>query len=148
MQKVFSKTFHGKLPFEVHEGNVNLFISPVVNFQLGNNLVGEDEPYLFQNSRDFYVKGSLLKNFSFCSAFVENQARFSVYKQIILLDTENFIQPCNKMVLFLGEVERKHLRMAAMITLMRLAHFSTNHNRVVEIRAEMLKNLLVRDIVR
>ena len=66
--------------FEVHEGNVNLFVSPVVNFQLGNNLVGEDEPYLFQNSRGFYVKGSLLKNFSFCSAFVENQARFSVYE--------------------------------------------------------------------
>jgi len=66
--------------FEVHEGNVNLFVSPVVNFQLGKNLVGEDEPYLFQNSRGFYVKGSLLKNFSFCSALVENQARFSVYE--------------------------------------------------------------------
>ena len=76
----FQKHFMENYLFEVHEGNVKLFVSPLVNFQLGKNLVGEDEPYLFQNSRGFYVKGSLLKNFSFCSAFVENQARFSVYE--------------------------------------------------------------------
>ena len=76
----FQKHFMENYLFEVHEGNVKLFVSPVVNFQLGKNLVGEDEPYLFQNSRGFYVRGSLLKNFSFCSAFVENQARFSVYE--------------------------------------------------------------------
>ena len=66
--------------FEVHEQNVNLYISPVVNFQLGQNILNQDEAYLFQNTRGFYVKGELLKNFSFSSAFVENQARFSPYE--------------------------------------------------------------------
>ena len=66
--------------FEVHQQNVNLYISPVVNFQLGQNMLDQDEAYLFQNTRGFYVKGELLKNFSFCSAFVENQARFSPYE--------------------------------------------------------------------
>ena len=55
--------------FEVHEQNVNLYISPVVNFQLGQNVLNKDENALFQNTRGFYVKGELLKNFSFCSAF-------------------------------------------------------------------------------
>ena len=66
--------------FEVHEENVNLYITPVVNFQLGTNVLNKDEPSLFQNTRGFYVKGTLLKNFSFCTALVENQARFSVYE--------------------------------------------------------------------
>ena len=66
--------------FEVHDKNVNLYISPVVNLQLGQNILEKDEDYLFQNTRGFYVKGEFLKNFSFSSAFVENQARFSVYE--------------------------------------------------------------------
>ncbi|MBL6660486.1 MAG: hypothetical protein ISP70_03225, partial [Crocinitomicaceae bacterium] len=49
----FQKHFMENYLFEVHEESVNLFVSPVVNFQLGKNLVGEDEPYLFQNSRGF-----------------------------------------------------------------------------------------------
>jgi hypothetical protein len=66
--------------FEVHDKNVNLYISPVVNLQLGQNILEKDEASLFQNTRGFYVKGELLRNFSFSSAFVENQARFSPYE--------------------------------------------------------------------
>ena len=134
--------------FEVHDGNINLFVSPVVNFQLGKNLVGEDEPYLFQNSRGFYVKGSLLKNFSFCSAFVENQARFSVYETDYIARHGEFYSTLQQNGVVPGEVERNHLRMAAMITLMRLAHFSTNQSSHWKSVQEMLKNLLVRVIVR
>ena len=65
--------------FEVHDKNVNLYISPVVNLQLGQNMLEKDEAYLFQNTRGFYVKGEFLNNFSFSSTFVENQARTSLF---------------------------------------------------------------------
>lgn len=72
--------FFDQYLFEVHDKTVNLYISPVVNFQLGQNVLNKDEKALFQNTRGLYVKGELLKNFSFCSAIVENQARFSPYE--------------------------------------------------------------------
>ena len=78
--KKLKKHFFDQYLFEVHEKNVNLYISPVVNFQLGKNLQNDESAALFQNTRGLYVKGELLKNFSFCSAFVENQARFSSYE--------------------------------------------------------------------
>lgn len=66
--------------FEVHEKNVNLYLSPVVNFQAGQDWLDEGGPTLYQNTRGIYVKGTLLKNFSFATTFVENQARFSKYE--------------------------------------------------------------------
>ena len=65
---------------EVHEKNVNLYLSPVVNFQAGQDWLDEGGPTLYQNTRGIYVKGTLLKNFSFATTFVENQARFSKYE--------------------------------------------------------------------
>ncbi|MEJ6588996.1 MAG: hypothetical protein QNL43_04265 [Crocinitomicaceae bacterium] len=78
--KKLKQHFFDQYLFEVHEKNVNLYISPVVNFQLGQNWLDSDGPSLFQNTRGLYVNGELLKNFSFSSAFVENQARFSEYE--------------------------------------------------------------------
>lgn len=74
------KHFMDAYLFEVHEKNVNLYLSPVVNFQAGQNWLDEGGPTLYQNTRGIYVKGTLLKNFSFATTFVENQARFSKYE--------------------------------------------------------------------
>ena len=74
------KHFMDAYLFEIHEKNVNLYLSPVVNFQAGTNWLNEDGPTLYQNTRGIYVKGTLLKNFSFATTFVENQARFSDYE--------------------------------------------------------------------
>ena len=86
----FKRAFLDQYLFEVHEKNVNLYISPVVNFQLGQNWLDSDGPSLFQNTRGLYVKGELLKNFSFCSAFVENQARFSDYETSFIANHGEF----------------------------------------------------------
>ena len=74
------KHFMDAYLFEVHEKNVNLYLSPVVNFQAGQDWLDEGGPTLYQNTRGIYVKGTLLKNFSFATTFVENQARFSKYE--------------------------------------------------------------------
>ena len=74
------KHFMDAYLFEVHEKNVNLYLSPVVNFQAGQDWLDEGGPTLYQNTRGIYVKGNLLKNFSFATTFVENQARFSKYE--------------------------------------------------------------------
>ena len=74
------KHFMDTYLFEVHEKNANLYLSPVVNFQAGQDWLDEGGPTLYQNTRGIYVKGTLLKNFSFATTFVENQARFSKYE--------------------------------------------------------------------
>ena len=78
--KKLKSHFMDQYLFEIHEGNVNLYLSPVVNFQVGTNWLDADGPTLYQNTRGIYVKGTLLKNFSFATTFVENQARFSDYE--------------------------------------------------------------------
>jgi hypothetical protein len=70
--------------FEIHEKEVNLYFSPVVNLQVGQNWLDESGPTLYQNTRGIYVKGKLLKNFSFATTFVENQARFSDYENYFI----------------------------------------------------------------
>ena len=84
------KHFMDAYLFEVHEENVNLYISPVVNFQSGTNWLDEDGATLYQNTRGIYVKGTLLKNFSFATAFVENQARFSDYENSFIYNHGEF----------------------------------------------------------
>ena len=74
------KHFMDAYLFEIHEKNVNLYLSPVVNFQAGQDWLDDGGPTLYQNTRGLYVKGTLLKNFSFATTFVENQARFSKYE--------------------------------------------------------------------
>ena len=74
------KHFMDAYLFEIHEKNVNLYLSTVVNFQAGQDWLDEGGPTLYKNTRGIYVKGTLLKNFSFATAFVENQARFSNYE--------------------------------------------------------------------
>ena len=84
------KHFMDAYLFEVHEENVNLYISPVVNFQSGTNWLDEDGATLYQNTRGIYVKGTLLKNFSFATTFVENQARFSDYENSFISNHGEF----------------------------------------------------------
>jgi hypothetical protein len=74
------KHFCDQYLFEVHDERVHLYFSPIINFQLGQNWLDNDGSTLYQNTRGIYVKGTLLKNFSFSTAFVENQARFSDYE--------------------------------------------------------------------
>ena len=84
------KHFMDAYLFQVHEENVNLYISPVVNFQSGTNWLDEDGVALYQNTRGIYVKGTLLKNFSFATTFVENQARFSDYENSFISNHGEF----------------------------------------------------------
>lgn len=84
------KHFMDAYLFQVHEENVNLYISPVVNFQSGTNWLDEDGATLYQNTRGIYVKGTLLKNFSFATTFVENQARFSDYENSFISNHGEF----------------------------------------------------------
>ena len=61
-----------------------------MNFNIGRNWVENSAPRLFQNTRGVYVKGTLLKNFSFSTAFVENQARFSAYENEFIANHGEF----------------------------------------------------------
>ena len=41
------KHFMDQYLFEIHEENVNLYLSPVINFQAGTNWLGVDSPTLY-----------------------------------------------------------------------------------------------------
>ncbi len=88
--KNIKKHFFDQYLFEVHQNAVNLYFTPVVNFNIGQNWVENSAPRLFQNTRGIYVKGTLLKNFSFSTAFVENQARFSAYENEFIANHGEF----------------------------------------------------------
>lgn len=57
-----------------------LTISPVADLSLGKDLADTNSRRLFQNTRGIFVEGDLLKNFSFSTAFYENQTRLSTYE--------------------------------------------------------------------
>jgi hypothetical protein len=57
-----------------------LTISPVADLSIGKDLSDTNSRRLFQNTRGIFVEGDLLKNFSFSTAFYENQSRLSTYE--------------------------------------------------------------------
>ena len=59
------KHFCDQYLFEVHDERVHLYFSPIINFQIGQNWLDNEGSTLYQNTRGIYVKGTLLKNFSF-----------------------------------------------------------------------------------
>ncbi len=71
-----------KFLFELKGEDYSLNITPLVNFSMGKDLADTSNPELFQNTRGFYVEGTLLKNFSFSTSFYENQGRFASYQRI------------------------------------------------------------------
>ena len=66
--------------FEAKGTNYFLTISPILDFSIGKDKKDTSERRLFQNTRGIFVEGDLLKNFSFSTAFYENQARFTRYE--------------------------------------------------------------------
>ena len=103
------KHFMDAYLFEVHEKNVNLYLSPVVNFQAGQDWLDEGGPTLYQNTRGIYVKGTLLKNFSFATTFVENQARFSNYENNFISSHGEFYPNASTVLQQLHKVIRSHV---------------------------------------
>ena len=49
------KHFMDAYLFEIHEKNVNLYLSPVVNFQAGQDWLDEGGPTLYKNTRGIYA---------------------------------------------------------------------------------------------
>lgn len=66
--------------FEAKGSNYYITISPVADLSIGKDLVDTAERRLFQNTRGVFVECDLYKNFSFSTAYYENQGRFSHYE--------------------------------------------------------------------
>jgi len=66
--------------FEVKGENYYLTISPVADLSMGKDLSDTNDRRLFQNTRGFFIEGDLMKNFSFSTAFYENQGRYTSYE--------------------------------------------------------------------
>lgn len=65
---------------EIKGDNYFLTISPVADLSLGRDLMDTNNRRIFQNTRGFLIEGDLLDNFSFCTAFYENQGRYTIYE--------------------------------------------------------------------
>ena len=76
----FGEVIFKKHVIEAKGKNYRLNISPILDFTLGKDIKDTSSRRLFQNTRGIYIEGELLKNFSFSTAIVENQARFSRYQ--------------------------------------------------------------------
>ena len=76
----FTDILFKKYLFELEGDDYSLRITPMVDFSLGRDLSDTTSPHLFQNTRGFYVEGTLMKNFSFSTSFYENQGRYAVYQ--------------------------------------------------------------------
>ena len=76
----FTEVLFKKHLIEAKGNNYYLTISPILDFNLGKDLSDTTSRRLFQNTRGVFVEGDLFKNFSFSTAFFENQGRFSNYE--------------------------------------------------------------------
>jgi len=66
---------------EVQSKDAQIDISPVGEFSYGKELGDTSESYLYKNTRGILIQANLFENFSFQTAFYENQARFSSYER-------------------------------------------------------------------
>lgn len=76
----FTETLFKKHLFEITGKDYSISISPAVDISRGKDLNDTNERKLFLNSRGIYVEGDLFSNFSFSTAFFENQGRFTEYE--------------------------------------------------------------------
>ena len=76
----FTEILFKKHLIEVKGKDYYLTISPVADLRMGKDRLDTLERRLYQNTRGILIEGDLLKNFSFSTAFYENQARFSDYE--------------------------------------------------------------------
>jgi hypothetical protein len=65
---------------EINKKDYSIHISPIFNFALGKDFQDTLNKRLFQNSRGFFIEADITSKFSFSTAFVENQARFTRYQ--------------------------------------------------------------------
>lgn len=72
------KLFHEHF-VELRGEDYFLAIDPLINAHIGQEK-GDFENNIYQNTRAFQVFGQVMDNFSFYTAFFENQARFADYK--------------------------------------------------------------------
>ncbi len=80
------KTGFGRVLFQRHllefrGDDYYLTVSPVFNFSAGKDLRDSNAYLLYQNTRGITIEGDLFDNFSFSTAFYENQAAFSRYQR-------------------------------------------------------------------
>jgi hypothetical protein len=75
-----TETLFKKHLFEAKGSNYYITISPVIDLQIGKDLADTADRRLFQNTRGVFVECDLYKNFSFSTAFYENQGRYSNYE--------------------------------------------------------------------
>ncbi len=76
----FTQTLFKKHLFEIEAKDCQINISPVIDFSLGRDLADTNDRKLFQNTRGVYMEVDLFKNFSFSTAFFENQGRYTRYE--------------------------------------------------------------------
>lgn len=76
----FTETLFKKHLFEITGKDYSISISPVLDISRGRDLMDTNERKLFLNTRGIYVEGDLFTNFSFSTAFYENQGRFTEYE--------------------------------------------------------------------
>ena len=77
----FTERLFKKHAVETQGKDAKIFISPVGEFSLGKELRDTSVNYLYKNSRGIQIQGDLFKNFSFQTAFYENQARLSSFER-------------------------------------------------------------------
>ena len=65
---------------EIHGEDVYLTISPAANISYGKDFGDTNERNITHNMRGIFVEGDFFKNFSFSTAFYENQSRFMRYE--------------------------------------------------------------------
>jgi len=75
--RIGKKLFNEHL-IHINKDGLNLTIDPALNFEVGKDLVKNNE-MKFVNTRGFQVEGSIQKKFSFFTTFYENQAKFIEY---------------------------------------------------------------------
>ncbi len=86
----FTETLFKKHLIEVRHKDYNLNISPIFNFAMGKEFNDTVKRRLFQNTRGAYIDGTIGKQFSFFTYFVENQARFATYQREFYLSNGEF----------------------------------------------------------
>ena len=66
---------------EVKGEDFNFSITPLIDISMGKNKPDKIETKYYTNTRGLQIEGDLLKNFSFSTAFYENQSRFVDYER-------------------------------------------------------------------
>lgn len=94
----FAEVLFKKHLFELKSKDCFLTVSPLFDLSLGRDLKDTSSVNLFQNTRGILIEGDLFKNFSFSTAFFENQAIFSNYEREFIRERGEFKYSGNNLV--------------------------------------------------